>query len=149
MQRTLAQLQRHGSACLCSECHEQRDVRKADDEGSWITVNGAHIHINGEGQADKGPKEVVSHLNSQQSGKSTVQERWKSALEALRGHEGMAWKDKAPNMQTHTSRMRVRYTGDDKAKNAETHAKLSQLADEFHGGPDNGQAHYYFRPQKG
>lgn len=69
MEKTFAQLQRHGSACLCSECKVAKgwnpSLRKDDggddsDGGSWITVNGAHIHLNSDGQADKGPAALVS-----------------------------------------------------------------------------------------
>ncbi len=35
----------------------------AEDEGRWITVNGTHIHLNEEGEADKGPNEVKQVIN--------------------------------------------------------------------------------------
>lgn len=31
----------------------------SEDDGAWITVNGSHVHINGEGNIDKGPEEFV------------------------------------------------------------------------------------------
>lgn len=34
-------------------------VRKAEDEGEWITINGTHVHLTNEGTIDKGPDEFV------------------------------------------------------------------------------------------
>jgi hypothetical protein len=43
----------------------QGDLHKADDEdGSWITINGARVHLNSEGRADKGPKAIVARENN-------------------------------------------------------------------------------------
>lgn len=63
----------HGSNCLCLECAcrpAQKSVAigsaelyKADD-GQWITINGAHVHLDKDGIADKGPKELVEHHNA-------------------------------------------------------------------------------------
>lgn len=79
MEKTLAQLRRHGSACLCTECRDARkfvrtveptSLRKDDggddgSEGEWITINGAHVFINNEGVATKGPADVVAHVNNE------------------------------------------------------------------------------------
>lgn len=37
---------------------DQEEIEKAedDDDGQWITVNGVHIHLDGNGNQDKGPK---------------------------------------------------------------------------------------------
>ena len=43
---------------------QQGNLHKVDDEdGSWITMNGARVHLNSEGRADKGPAAIVAHQN--------------------------------------------------------------------------------------
>ena len=38
------------------------DLHKADDEdGSWITMNGTHVHLK-DGEVDKGPQKVKDHV---------------------------------------------------------------------------------------
>jgi hypothetical protein len=40
----------------------QGDLHKADDEdGSWITMNGTHVHLK-DGEVDKGPQKVKDHV---------------------------------------------------------------------------------------
>ncbi len=40
----------------------QGDLHKADDEdGSWITMNGTHVHMK-DGEVDKGPQSVKDHV---------------------------------------------------------------------------------------
>lgn len=34
-------------------------AKAADDDGSWITIDGTHVHLNAQGVADKGPKALV------------------------------------------------------------------------------------------
>ena len=47
----------------------------AEDEGSWITVNGVHIHLDKEGTIDKGPKQFIGkkpHEMNSPDAKQTV-----------------------------------------------------------------------------
>lgn len=39
------------------------------DDGSWITINGAHVHLNGAGVADKGPS-AATHSSGAKSSAS-------------------------------------------------------------------------------
>lgn len=43
--------------------------RDGDDDGEWITVNGARVHLNENGEADKGPSAVKQEINKGSSSK--------------------------------------------------------------------------------
>lgn len=43
--------------------------RDGDDDGKWITVNGARVHLNENGEADKGPSAVKQEINKGSSSK--------------------------------------------------------------------------------
>lgn len=47
------------ASCETGDCLELELLRKGDDAGSWITINGAHVHLNAAGEVDKGPKEIL------------------------------------------------------------------------------------------
>ena len=54
----------------------QGDLHKADDEdGSWITMNGTHVHLNTWGEVDKGPAKVGEHVNSRNQKKDTEESK--------------------------------------------------------------------------
>lgn len=57
--------------------------RKArDDEEKWITVNGAHVKIDENGNATKGPKNLKKEINSGESGKQSGSSEGKQGSEA-------------------------------------------------------------------
>lgn len=41
--------------------------KDADDDGNWITVNGTHIEVNGEGEVTKGPTGLKSSFSTKKS----------------------------------------------------------------------------------
>jgi hypothetical protein len=73
----------------------QGDLHKADDEdGSWITMNGTHVHMKG-GEVDKGPQGIKDHVSAK-SGNATQTIEWKNSkgvpmkIEVVRTIEGQS-----------------------------------------------------------
>lgn len=45
------------ASCQAGDCLFL-SMQKADDAGSWITINGTHVHLNDAGEVDKGPVSI-------------------------------------------------------------------------------------------
>jgi hypothetical protein len=70
----------------------QGDLHKAEDEdGSWITMNGTHVHMK-DGEVDKGPQKVKDHVAGKNAEKAKSAEP--KAMPKLQGSEKqIAWAD--------------------------------------------------------
>ena len=71
----------------------QGNLHKADDEdGSWITMNGTHVHMK-DGEVDKGPQKVKDHVHNSATREKNPQEAKEQAAKQLAEKIDSARKD--------------------------------------------------------